>query len=233
MGLKDLFKSKTTEEIAQEFTPPVGSPVGGVNLAKGSVSLTKGSSINMLKKADTVFTASVSWKSGTDYDVYALVLKRDGKVETASFFGIHGRPVDEYTPVVANGAVKHLGDVGRSAGSSRGGATETVEIRMTDDIVAVVPVAYSAQSNGSGSFYKYKVSLAVDNGAGDKVTIDANNASKDNGIYTCVPAIIWNRPGGAEIQAVELYSRRGSELRPAIDRNGNLTMDAGPRNIYK
>lgn len=232
MGVFDKFINRDPSVAP---AAPAGSttaaPAPGINLAKGNVSLDKGQSITLEKRPNTIITASVHWKSGTDYDVYALVLFTDGHVETASFFGTHDNP--GYTPVVANGAVRHLGDIGRDAGSSFGGAVEKVEIQLRDDIVCVVPVAYSAQSNGTGSFKRYKVTLDVDNGLGDRVRIDAKNANNNDRIYTCVPAIIWNRPHGAEIQAVELYSRVGSENRPALDRNGKLRMDAGPRNVYK
>ncbi|MFI6938837.1 hypothetical protein ACIBI4_06165 [Streptomyces sp. NPDC050418] len=69
-----------------------------------------------------------------------------------------------------------------------GTAEEVVEITMTDVIRAVIPVAYSAQPNGTGSFRRYAVSLEVDNGQGSKVVIDAKNADANDRVYTCVPA---------------------------------------------
>lgn len=231
MGIFDRFINRDPAVAPISPTPPAAPAPVGINLAKGNVSLAKGQSITLEKRPNTKITAVVRWKSGTDYDVYALVLFKDGHIETASYFGTHVDP--KYTPTVANGAVRHLGDIGRDAGKSKSGAEEIVEITLNDNIVCVVPVAYSAQSNGTGSFKRYKVTLEVDNGLGDKVTIDAKNANGNDMIYTCVPAIIWNRPHGAEIEAVELYSRPGSENRPALSVNGQLQMDAGPTNIYK
>ena len=110
---------------------------------------------------------------------------------------------------------------------------ETIEINLTPQIAAVVPVVYSAQSNGSGSFRRYRVGMAIDNGGGDTVTIDATNASDDDAVYTCVPGIIINDPDGVRIQFLELYSAQGSENRPAIGEDLIVRMDAGPVNAFK
>jgi tellurite resistance protein TerA len=135
-------------------------------------------------------------------------------------------------------AVRHTGDVGRAKG--RGWrkpvaqvGRETIEINLNPAILAVVPVVYSAQSNGSGSFRRYQVSMAIDNGGGDTVTIDAGNASDDEAVYSCVPGIIINDPDGVRIQFLELYSEDGSEQRPVIGSDLIVEMDAGPENAFK
>ena len=149
------------------------------------------------------------------------------------------------TPTVLG--VKHLGDVKRGGNSDIN--EETLEIVMSDEIDQIAVVAYSAQSNGTGSFKKYQVSLAVDNGAGTKVTVDADQANSHNNVYTCVPAIIKNTADGVAIERVEMYSKPGSELRPsfvgatkqglfgkafgAAAVAGQLTMDAGSKNLFK
>lgn len=205
------------------------APSGGIDLGKktGSINLTKGSRVTIEKTP--VIRARASWSSSTDYDLYALVLTRDGKVHTVSTFGVHGNPNDYQTSVLG-GAVRHLGDVGRE---SAGDAQEIIEIALTPDIVAVVPVAYSAQSNGTGSFRKYKVSMSIDNGAGAQVEIRSENADKNNQVYTVAIGVIRNTADGVQIEALESYSRPGSENRPALLPDGSVRMDAGPRNAYK
>lgn len=197
-----------------------------INLSKGDApaSLAKSASIR----------ARCSWSSNTDYDLYALVLYADGHVETVATFGANGVPAQMAT---TDGAVKHLGDVGRGV---QGTAEEIVEITLTDDVRAVVPVAYSAQSNGTGSFRRYAVSLEVDNGQGGKVVIDASHANDSETIYTCVPGMIENTPGGVLVHALEQYSAPSSENRPAIKTGGafrkdsiRIVMDAGPCNNFK
>ncbi|MFD6471818.1 TerD family protein [Streptomyces goshikiensis] len=202
-----------------------------INMKKGDapVSLTKTAGV----------TARMRWSSYTDYDLYVIVLRTNGDVEYVATFEAHGVAARLST---ADGAVKHLGDVGRGA---RGIAEETVEIELNDSIRAVVPVAYSAQSNGRGSFHRYRVSLEIDNGTeGEKVEISAENANNDARVYSCVPGMIENTQDAVIVHALEQYSRRGSENRPTmkLGRSGLLrkgaetievVMDAGPRNRYK
>lgn len=192
-----------------------------------TINLSKGMPAVFMKKTAKI-TVSASWPASTDYDLYALVVLRNGQVEHVAMFGASGvHSHEKYR------GVKHSGDAARGVGTS----TETLTIEMDDSIAAVVPVAYSAQSNGTGSFYKYKVSLAVDNGAGDRVEISAGSANNDNRVYSCVPAIIHNNVDGTvSIEPVEQYSQRSSERRPSAEiQNGRVivTMDAGPRNNYK
>lgn len=197
---------------------------------KGKVSLDKGQKPVIIEKTPEI-TATVSWKTGTDYDIYALVYTKDGRQVDVAMFGAEGTP-----PLrrFANGAVEHMGDVRRSLSSTK---TEVIKLRLTNDILAVVPVVYSAQSNGTGSFYRYKVSMSIDNNNGTSVTISAKNANNNDRIYTCVPGILHNTPDGVMISALELYSIPNSEFRPKLRMGASnmveVVMDAGPKNDYK
>ena len=104
---------------------------------------------------------------------------------------------------------------------------------MNANILAVVPVVYSAQSNGTGSFREYMVSMAIDNGQGTRVEIDAASAKANPLVYTCVPGIILNTDEGLTILALEKYSKPSSENRPLITKNLTVRMDAGPTNAFK
>lgn len=228
MGLFGFKKNNESAPAAvPAATPAPAAPAPMVDLGKktGALSLKKGEAVTINKAQ--VITARCTWSSSTDYDLYALVLLKNGETLVVSTFG--SKDQRQPTASVLNGAVRHLGDVARGA---VGVAEETIEVRMTDEIEAVFPVAYSAQSNGSGSFHKYQVSCAISNGEGTEVTIDAKNASKDNGIYTQAIGAIRNTADGVRIEALELYSRPGSENRPAIV-NGQIVMDAGSKNLYK
>ena len=215
-------------EVDEEPTPE--PPVITLEKASGTLSLKKGDKPVVIEKTPLI-TASISWMSDTDFDVYALVMTRDGKQIDVATFGADGVP-----PRTTYGKdwVKHLGD---ATGDGSGTTRETIEIRLTPEIAAVVPVAYSALSNGTGSFYRYKVSLRIDNHSGTTVEIPAEDANVDDNVYTCVPGIIRNTPDGVAVERLELYSARDSEARPLLklDQSGTVTvqMDEGPINDFK
>ena len=257
-GLAKLLTVHGVEvtDAPPEPTPALVEAPTPLNLkkAEGKLNLRKGDQAVVMTKTERI-TATVSWKSGTDYDVFALVLMRDGTTVDVAAFAAEGVPARlEYA------GVKHLGDVkaeatdtfsDRARGGSGGGGGllgrigvgdkepdvhETLEIRLTPEVLAVVPVAYSAISNGGGSFKHYKVSLAIDNGAGTKITIPSPNANDNPGVYTCVPGIIRNTADGVVIEPLEQYSKSGSERRPVVALEGGevvVTMDAGPENLEK
>ena len=197
---------------------------------KGNINLDKGQKPVIIAKTPEI-TATVSWKTGTDYDIYALVYTKNGKQVDVAMFGAMGTP-----PLsrFGNGAVEHMGDVGRNSGSVK---KEVIKIRLTNDILAVVPVVYSAQSNGTGSFYRYKVSMSIDNHSGTSVTISSKNANNNDRIYTCVPGILHNTQDGVIISPIELYSKPNSEYRPKLKLGYSnmveVLMDQGPKNDYK
>ncbi|WP_440114714.1 TerD family protein [Paenibacillus sp. QZ-Y1] len=226
--------------ITKEPDPTVPVPenknsnhtLSSINLekVKGNINLDKGQKPVIIDKTPEI-TATVSWQTGTDYDIYALVYTKNGKQIDVAMFGAAGTPpLKSY----GNGIVEHMGDVGRSSQSTK---TEVIKLRLNDDILAVVPVVYSAQSNGSGSFYRYKVSMSIDNLSGTSVTISAKNANNNDRIYTCVPGILHNTPDGVIISPLELYSKPDSEFRPKLKMGSSkmveVEMDKGPLNNYK
>ncbi|WP_339252497.1 TerD family protein [Paenibacillus sp. FSL P2-0136] len=243
-GLEGLCKNYGVEVEADEpsehskpqiIQEPVSKEPGSamsINLekVKGKINLDKGQKPVIIEKTPEI-TATVSWETGTDYDIYALVYTKDGKQIDVAMFGATGTPpLKNY----GKGTVEHMGDVGRGKKSKK---TEVIKLRLRDDVLAVVPVVYSAQSNGTGSFYRYKVSMSIDNHNGTSVTISAKNANNNDTIYTCVPGILHNTPAGVMISPLELYSSPNSEYRPILkvgDSNMvEVIMDQGPLNDYK
>ncbi|MGW6331336.1 TerD family protein [Nocardia rhamnosiphila] len=214
------------------YPPSTTTPAPGVNFSKGAVTLTKGAPPVLLEKAPLV-RLRVAWASGTDYEAYALVVLSDGSIVHVATFPAAGIPANpRYGDLV-----RHLGDRGRGDIQRGGGHTEEIiEVRLAPEIVAVIPVAYSAINNGTGSFHKYRVTLSIENGA-DSVSIPADQAKKSSWIFTCVPGIVYNRPEGVLIERLELYSRRFSEHRPAAvlqpDGRVEVRMDKGPVNQFK
>ncbi|WP_042354541.1 TerD family protein [Bacillus rubiinfantis] len=228
------IQKQTSKEPDKTVTVPDNrqNALSSISLekVKGKVSLEKGQKPVIIEKTPEI-TATVSWKTGTDYDIYALVYTKNGRQIDVAMFGAQGTP-----PLrsFGNGAVEHMGDVGRNSGSTK---TEVIKLRLNNDILAVVPVVYSAQSNGTGSFYRYKVSMSIDNHHGTSVTISAKNANNNDRIYSCVPGILHNTPDGVIISPLELYSAPNSERRPLLKMGSSnmveVIMDKGPINDYK
>lgn len=225
-----LIQKQTAKETVTAQTAPENKSLISLEKVKGKVSLEKGQRPVIIEKTPEI-TATVSWKTGTDYDIYALVYTKNGMQIDVAMFGAKGTP-----PLrsFGNGAVEHMGDVRRNSGPTK---TEVIKLRLNNDILAVVPVVYSAQSNGTGSFYRYKVSMSIDNHNGTSVTISAKNANNNDRIYTCVPGILQNTPEGVIISPLELYSSPNSENRPKLKMGSSnmveVIMDKGPKNDYK
>lgn len=207
----------------------VAAPIS-LEKVQGEISLDKGHKPIIIEKTPEI-TATVSWESGTDYDIYALVYTKSGKQIDVAMFGAKGVPA---LKSYGKGAVEHMGDVGRDRESMK---TEVIKLRLNDDILAVVPVVYSAQSNGTGSFYRYRVSMSIDNHQGTSVTIHAKHANDNDRIYSCVPGILQNTNDGVIIRPLELYSKPNSERRPKLkmkySNEIDVLMDKGPINDYK
>lgn len=185
------------------------------------INLTKGASVTF-KKVPTI-NVKVSWPAKTDYDLGAEILYKDGSTESIACFSCQGgnmQTVSKY------GTVRHAGDQGRGEGMS----SEELIIQWDDNIKAIAPWAYSAQSNGTGSFRKYGVSMTVTAGE-ETAHINADEASKVASIYTCVPGTIIFDDDAVSIVRREIYSDRGSERRPHWS-YGQLDMN-GPVNSYK
>ncbi|MGG3129747.1 TerD family protein [Bacillus pumilus] len=221
--IKDPAQTKTT---AKE---KVAAPIS-LEKVQGKINLDKGHKPIIIEKTPEI-TAAVSWESGTDYDIYALVYTKSGKQVDVAMFGAKGIPA---LKSYGSGAVEHMGDVGRDHESMK---TEVIKLRLNDDILAVVPVVYSAQSNGTGSFYRYRVSMSIDNHQGTSVTIHAKHANDNDRIYSCVPGILQNTNDGVIIRPLELYSKPNSERRPKLKMKSSneieVLMDKGPVNDYK
>lgn len=195
-----------------------------VNMRKGDAP------VNMTKTP--MITIEVSWDSGTDYDAGAVLLMNDGTVVHLANFPARG-----VTSHTSYAGVSVSADAGVSAGQA-GQASETITITNLDPaVVALLPWAYSAQGNGTGSFARYKVKVTVDNHAGEQVVIDAANANDDDHVYTCAPVLIRHEGGKLTLDAIEEYSGRSEENRPLLKRGFGgkikVKMNDGPRNEFK
>jgi hypothetical protein len=229
------FLSKKQDTV-EESSAPASSAVSDNLMTKKVV---RGETTMMVRKSGSgdEFSLIATWGE-KDYDLYALVEYVDGHVEVVSCFGTVHRP-NEFSLKSSDGAVRHV--TGDKTAYSGGTPREVITIKANPRIKCIVPVVYSAKNSGTGSFHRYQVSTYVVRGIHDAVPKDGNtemvaveavNANRDDSVYTFVPAVIHIGREGATIEAVELYSRRGSELRPTVS-NGAVTMDSGEENSSK
>lgn len=202
------------------------------------INLTKGQAVSLSKGTGNV-RLRCAWSSRTDYDLFALVLYADGRVETVATFGAETKPRRTSRAVdpkeqTSDGAVTHRGDI--QGDGNQDEAEEIVDITLNSSIRAIVPVVYSAQLNGTGSFYRYMVSMEVAAGS-ETVRIDANDAENDDRVYSCVPGVIEQMDGAVHVRRLDYYSKRNSENRPIVRLNSSdqieVIMDNGPRNDDK
>lgn len=193
------------------------------------INLTKGDAPVTLNKVSEL-SVRMMWPARTDYDLGAELLFKDGTRQSLATFGADGNLVPA-AKVSKDGSVIHSGDKRRKLFGTSAEENLTIKLDSSTQVVGIAPWAYSAQSNGTGSFRKYNVVLLVSDGT-NTVKIDARNISDSETVYTCVPAIIRIVDGAPVVEYKEMYSYRGSEMRPAWV-GDRLVMDAGPRNNYK
>lgn len=210
-----LFGSKKTNDAvpATQAAPAVST--GKLNLTKG------GSSAFSLEKGTKV-TATLEWDGGSsarrsrgaDLELYALYVTKSkaDKMRKDAGGAVY------WNNLVADG-IRHHGD-------SKSPGKETVTIEKTDNIAYVLIVAYSAVSNGAGSFKSYGAKAVVTDGKGQTVTAPLFN--DNNGSYWVAIALVdFTTEGQVGIKHVETYSR-GGEARPVLYSDGSHKMDVGP-----
>lgn len=226
MGFFDDVETTPEPVVTQPQTPP--APVVD-HSAPTKVSLAKNQSVSLAKaQPGATVTLRCQWPDKTDYDLMALVEYADGHVEHVATFPARGVTSRTSTQ---DGVVRHAGDQSRGDGGASGLSSETIEIIMNPAIRTIVPVVYSAQSNGQGSFRKYGVTSIVECG-NQIVTIPSENASRNPTVYSLVPAVVTFDGTTAQVENVEMYSRMGNENRPDV-RHGKVSMNTGARNEYK
>ncbi|WCD97955.1 TerD family protein [Streptomyces sp. HUAS 31] len=220
----------------------------------GTISLDKGSQVSMsLDKADRelVVTATLEWdggsdqrrKKGADLDLYALFVPASkavrgeqppGSLRTRKK-GSAAAP-DEGTAKKGKGAdvvyYKRLGSLRNRPfvhldGDSRVPGRETLRIVRPDEQGYVLLCAYSALSNGFGSFRSFGAKVVVTDDRGSTVTVPLFENTKTR-YWVAIALVDFTSPDGAAIQHIEAYSARMTERRPVLHTDGTIEMNAGP-----
>lgn len=194
------------DELAPPVQPPAAMPV---NLS--SIDLKKKSSISIVK-TDKV-TAKLRWDNNAkDLDLYCFYVTKDGE----------------------NGKIyyKNMGKADRSPyieldGDSRNAGTETITIHSTANLKYALFCAYSAFSNGVGSFKAMKARAEVDNHTGQTVVAPLLQDNRFS-YWVAIAQIDFTDNHEMKISHVESYSKAFSENSPKLKNNGKFIMDKGP-----
>ncbi|MFF1324569.1 MULTISPECIES: TerD family protein [Streptomyces] len=220
----------------------------------GTISLDKGSQVSMsLDKADRelVVTATLEWdggsdqrrKKGADLDLYALFVPASKAVRGEQPPGSLRTRKKGSAPAPDTGTAKkgkgadvvyykRLGSLKNRPfvhldGDSRVPGRETLRIVRPDEQGYVLLCAYSALSNGFGSFRSFGAKVVVTDDRGSTVTVPLFENTKTR-YWVAIALVDFTAPDGAAIQHIEAYSARMTERRPVLHTDGTIEMNAGP-----
>ncbi|MFE5892407.1 TerD family protein [Streptomyces sp. NPDC056462] len=232
---------------------PTAPPMSLRKPPLGTISLDKGGQVAMsLDKADRelVVTATLEWdggseqrrRRGADLDLYALLvpaskaIRGDRAPGTLITAKKGSRPAPSDTAHKGKGAdvvyYKRLGSRKkppfiRLDGDARAPGRETLRIVRPDQQGYVLLCAYSAVSNGFGSFRSFGAKVVLTDGRGSTVTVPLFENTKTR-YWVAIALVDFTAPDGAEIHHVEAYSGRMTERRPVLHADGTVEMNAGP-----
>lgn len=149
---------------------------------KTTINLSKGSKVK----------ASLVWQTNSDLDLYCFYVNNDDKEGKVYYKNLGCL---EYSPYI-----KLLGD-------SQDAGEEIIEISRPENVKYVLLAAYSALSNGIGSFYSYKAKIIVSDSNNQEVI--SHLSYKDPFSYWVAFALIdFTVPGKLSIKNVETYSNK-------------------------
>ncbi|MFI1281695.1 TerD family protein [Streptomyces sp. NPDC020858] len=222
-------------------------PLGAISLDKGgqaSISLDK-------QDRELVVTAALEWdggsaqrrKRGADLDLYALFVPASRALRGVTQPGtlVKSRHVPQGAPVASGndsgddtGVVyyKQLGSLTerpfiRLDGDAREPGCETLRIVRPAEQGYVLLCAYSALSNGFGSFRSFGAKVVVTDGRGSTVTVPLFENTKTR-YWVAIALVDFTDPNAAAIHHIEAYSARMTERRPVLHADGAIEMNGGP-----
>ncbi|WP_217362335.1 TerD family protein, partial [Cohnella herbarum] len=181
--------------------------IPSVQLSK--VNLEKKGSVN-IKKSGKV-TARLEWESSKDLDLYCFYVTKNNELGKIYYRNL-GSP--QKSPFI------------QLDGDSKGKGQETITIHRTEELKYVLFAAYSAISNGIGSFYSMKARAVVDNHQGQQVV--SSLYEKNNYAYwVAIAHIDFTSASEMKVSHVEQYSKRFTEKSPLLYADGSFKMNVG------
>ncbi|MFD3836353.1 TerD family protein [Streptomyces sp. NPDC058642] len=224
---------------------PAPAPANLVKPPLGKVSLDKGGQVSIsLDKSDRqlVVTVALEWdggsdkrrRQGADLDLYALFVpaaqaQRGSQAPGTIIKTGRGEKKGKGGDVVY---YKNLGSLQQAPyiqldGDARVPGRETIRIVRPEEQGYVLLCAYSAVSNGFGSFKSFGAQVVVDDGRGSNITVPLYENTKTR-YWVAIALVDFTAADGAAIQHIESYSGRMNERRPVLHPDGTIEMNAGP-----
>ncbi|ANY67179.1 tellurium resistance protein [Paenibacillus sp. BIHB 4019] len=199
--------SESHAEVAAAAEPVI-SPAKPNQLLK--VELKKKESIHIQKSAKV--TATLEWQTDKDLDLYCFYVTKDRQVGKVYYRNL-GSP--------------HTAPYIQLDGDALGHGKETIVIHRPEALSFVLFAAYSALSNGTGSFKSMKVRAVVDNHQGQTVTAPLLEKN-DYAYWVAIAHIDFTDAKQMRVSHVEKYSKDGVERSPLLYEKGDFKMDVGP-----
>ncbi|WP_030434600.1 TerD family protein [Actinoplanes subtropicus] len=190
---------------------PASSPRPAAGLLVGHVSLDRGE-VAAVPRTGEAFHAALNWnRHSKDLDLYALYIDRDGRSGACYYRHLGSLTAPPYVCL--------------TSGDRRG--RETIEVSHAGHLRYVLICAYSALSNGIGSFASFGAFAEIDNGSGSVVQVPLHHRNRYS-YWVAIALVDLSAADRIAVRHVERYSARRSEARPALYRDGTFQMDAGP-----
>ncbi|MGG2016535.1 TerD family protein [Bacillus sp. S10(2024)] len=196
-------EQKVIPKPVEQKTKPVQVPITKIELKKKQ-------SVNIQKSK--MVTATLEWKSNNDLDLYCYYVTKSGEVGKIYYRNLGSSKVSPYIEL---------------DGDSQEPGKETIRIYRPEAVKYILFAAYSAVSNGVGSFYSMKAKAVVDNHMGNVVTAPLLERN-DHAYWVCIAHIDFTNSSEMKISHVESYSRDHSEASPLLYEDGRFRMDVGP-----
>lgn len=201
----EIDNEKNTQPGPSCAPSPVSTANNQIQLNKTSIDLKKaGEQATLSLSKGKRINAKLKWDTTSDLDLYCFYVDsqdKEDKVYYRKFGHLDKLPY-----------IKLLGD-------SKMAGEEVLEISQPQHIKYALIAAYSALSNGIGSFYSYKARVVVSDG--DQQEVISHLANKDPFSYWVAFALIdFTTPGELTIKNVETYSNKSTFARQFEERTG-------------
>jgi len=188
---QSINSSKTKSKKIDLITSTVNLKKSG---EKTTINLSKGSQIK----------AKLVWQTNSDLDLYCFYVNKDDKEDKIYYKNLGHLEQSPY--------IKLLGD-------SQNAGEEIIEISRPENVKYALLAAYSALSNGIGSFHSYKAKIIVSDS--DNQEVISHLSHKDPYSYWVAFAMIdFTVPGKLSIKNVETYSNKKTFANNFLQRTG-------------